>query len=224
MKIKKVTSFVLIFIIWFFCISSAYGLSINISWVTSTWTWSNNSIITFWKSPNELNYVSIWDNSEIIWNYFEWYYYDRNFWYFKLNWSEDKTKNVKISWITNKCSWSYWYKLSWKAYSENIWYIDFAYNNSTFVYYCMDTKTLHWYAYSDIIWKQNFEWIWFNIVINWGISTNSNNDLFVNDSSMILFLNSDDLTQKQKKSINFWEKSSLEYWEERIFYIFKPKK
>ena len=131
-------------------------------------TWANGSKVEFtpnwtsWTSYATI-YVNFWDNSSIIWNYFKWYYYDSVYWFFKLNWSNDESKNVRIVNSTTKCSDWYWYKLWWYAWSENFWFINFSYNKDYFVYYCLKDKKLHWYAYMKDVWFQNFEWIDFEI-------------------------------------------------------------
>jgi len=134
---------------------------------TSTTPWSFNSIVSFtwtiidWK---QWYYINDGENSAVIWNYFKWYYFDSLHWYFKLDWSSNKNENVRIVDSTNKCSNSYWYKLAWKAYSENAWYIDFNYNNDTYVYWCRSDKKLHWFAYNKYTWYQNFDWVSIDVI------------------------------------------------------------
>lgn len=214
-------AFSLIILSWVMVYASQ---SIEITKQTSTWVWSNSSNITFsidsytWSTK----YINHNDDSEIIWNYFEWYYYDNYMWFFKLNWSADTTKNVKIISSTNKCVWGYWYKIWWYAYSNHYWLIDFDYNNDIFVYYCTIDNKLHWYAYLETIWFQNFEWIKIENISPANIAVNSNNPFFVNDSSMILL--TDYKESNWELSVVDWEKKNIHYWDESIFYIFKPKK
>ncbi len=158
--------------------------------------WANGSIQEFtpnWTSWT--NFATFYNNkknnSSIIWNFLSWYYYDSVYWFFKLDWSSDESKNVRIVDSTDKCPW-YWYKLGWYAYSENFWFVDFSYDNNIFVYYCIDNTVsewgyLKWYAYLENIWFQNFDWIKFSIkpeVVNNSALINDENN-FVNDNTEI---------------------------------------
>ena len=218
-KIQKYIIFTLISIIW---ISIAYWSfqSLQITSQQATNSWSYNSKIEI-KSSSWAYYINNRNNSSIIWNYFEWYYYDSLYWIFKLNWSSDINKNVRIVSWTNKCSSWYWYNLWWKAYSKYAGYIDFSW-----VYYCLSDKKLHWKAYSKFIWYQSFEGIWFEIITkaqaNAILETNS---WFLNDSKDIL--NKEKIKWKQKTNSNAW--SFKIWWDEfkiddtkgSIFYIIK---
>lgn len=183
--------------------------------------WSNNSQVSFtWTTDKEWYYVNNKENSAIINNYFEWYYFDNLYWFFKLNWSSDKYKNVRIVDSTWKCSTWYWYKLWWKAYSENGGYIDFNYGLNTFVYYCLDTWTLHWSAYSSYIWYQSFEWISISVVNSITDLTNNVNKktVFENDSSHINEPTSSNPTWFTKLG---WDIYQIDVTKESIFYIVK---
>lgn len=185
----------------------------------STSVWSNNSIISFtWTATKEWYYINNEDNSAIIGNYFEWYYFDSLFWFFKLDWSANQYENVRITDSTDACTTWYWYKLWWKAFSEQAWYIDFDYNSSTFVYYCLDDGKLHGTAFSDYIWFQDFEWIWVSIV-------NSITDLTQNVSDS-LFMNDTTTVNISSSSLDWietlwWNITQTDVYKESIFYIVK---
>jgi hypothetical protein len=129
---------------------------------TSTSKGSNNSEITF-SNKSTTYYINKDNNNSPIWDYLKWYYYDSKFWFFRLDWSDTKTKNTRIIWNTDKCSSGNWYKFWGFAYSKYVWYIKFDYNSDIFVYYCENDNKLHWYWYSKHLWFQAFEWIWFKI-------------------------------------------------------------
>ncbi len=152
---------------------------------------SNNSLVSFltgWN--NDPQYINAGNNSTVIGNYFSWYYYDSVYGFFRLDWdlSGDVKNNVHVSWSTSKCDSWYGYKIWGYAYSENFWFIDFDYNSSTYVYYCIDDKKMHGYAYSDLIWFQNFEWIWFEIITRPidTLAETTTNTWFVNDTTNVV--------------------------------------
>jgi len=134
---------------------------------SSSWLWSNNSVISteFFARPSGSGayYMNRWNNSSVIWNYFEGFYYDSILGYFELDWSNNLNENVRIISSTWICSGSYGYKLWWYAYSPAYWYMDFDYNDDTFVYYCEEDRFLRWHAYNVFSWFQNFEGIAFDI-------------------------------------------------------------
>ena len=134
---------------------------------SATWLWSNNSVISTENYPRPSGsgayYINKWNNSSIIGNYFEWYYYDSVFGYFKVDQSPNQSENVRIVGSTWICPSDYGYRLGGYSYSEDFGYIDFDYDSNTFVYYCVDDWELHWYAYSSLLWYQNFEGITFDI-------------------------------------------------------------
>ena len=223
-KAFKITMVLILVLIFSFVFWDT--ISHIIPYQLSSSTWSSSSEISFstWSSTNsDTNYINAWDNSSIIWNYFNWYYYDSVLGFFKLNWSSDKSKNVHISNSTSRCSSGYWYKFSWYAYSTYYGFINFAYSNSIFVYYCESDKKLHWYAYSEHNWFQNFEDIWFNIVpAVWGTIVNNSSSLFVNDITEI-----DNEDSFSWSSSNYdhetigWDRINIEDTDESIFYIIK---
>ncbi len=189
-----------------------------------TLAWASKVIVT--NEPlKPTTYINAGNNSTVIWNYLAWYYYDSIFWYFRLDWSNDKSKNVRIIESTERCTTGYGYKLWGKAKSSNspsgedtAWYIDFDYSDSTFVYYCESDQSLHWKAYSETLWFQDFEWIWFQIITEWNteFSTGASN-VFVNDTSQL------DTVSSGSYSIDtiLWEQFKFDTSEESIFYIFK---
>ncbi len=134
---------------------------------SSTGLWSNNSVISteFYARPSWSGayYINRWNNSSVIWNYFEGFYYDSILWYFELDWSNNQNENVRIIGSTSLCPNSYWYKLWGYSYSPHFWYMDFDFNQNTFVYYCEEDSSLRWYAYNSFNWFQNFAWIEFDI-------------------------------------------------------------
>ena len=214
---------------------AATGIELLISQQSSTNQGSNHSTISFstgWITKFTY-YVNDWNNSTIIWNYLKWYYYDSVFWYFRLDWSTDKTKNVRIVWTTSKC-WSWvWYKLWGKAkgvYSIwgtdywSAWYIDFDYNSSTFVYYCESDKKLHWKWYSRWIWYQDFEWIWFEILVDWNSTTAFTwaTDIFLNDNTDVDMIKSFTWSNSNAWIDKLlWERYNFDATKESIFYIIK---
>jgi hypothetical protein len=107
--------------------------------------------------------VNKWDNSSIIWNYFTGLYYDSVLWFFKTDWSNNASENVRIVDSTSKCPSGYWYKLWGFAKSEDFWFVDFDYNSNIFVYYCVSDGSLHGFSYSLNNWFQNFEGISFEV-------------------------------------------------------------
>lgn len=222
-KIKKFletniyATIILFFFIWsVFWAYNSYIISPQIS----TQLWSYDSSISFtWSVWNEWYYVNDKDNSAIIWNYFKGYYYDSLFWFFKLDWSSNAGDNVRIIGSTTKCVNWYWYKLWGKAYSQVSWYIDFGYDNNTFVYYCLSDKKLHWTAYWKYIWYQSFDWIQIDVSVDVpSLVEKVKNDLFRNDTTNIE--NSTILSQDEIKSL-WWNLIQIDDTKESIFYIIK---
>ena len=150
---------------------------------TSSWLGSNNSQI---QVNNNISYVNKGNNSSIIGNYFTGYYYDTILWFFKMDWSEDQSQNVRIISSTSACPVGYGYKFWGYAYSNTFGFIDFDYNSNVFVYYCMQDKKMRGYAYSTSLGFQNFSWISFDIET---VGTNSGSVsgtwFFTNDTSNI---------------------------------------
>ena len=242
-KIKKIFKknmipiLFLFFTMWtVFWAFTSYSIPIQ----SSSWTWSNWSIISFsWSYSSwyyiknwlledisltvsivgSWFYVNSWDNSSIIWNYFKWYYYDSLYWYFKLDRSNNTYDNVRVIGSTTLCSSGYWYKLWWKAYSEVSGYINFNHSLSRFVYYCLDDEKLHWYAYWKYIWYQNFEWIWLSFVNDIAdLFQNNNSNKFDNDTSII---NVSREFIEEELDLLWWEINQVDPSRESIFYIIK---
>lgn len=158
----------------------------------SSWLWSNNSEISTELYPRPSGsgayYINKWNNSSIIWNYFEGYYYDSVLWYFQFDWSVNQSENVRVVGSTSECSDSYWYKLGGYSYSPSFWYVDFDYDEDIYVYYCEDEGFLRWYAYNSFTWFQNFTWITFDIGTTSDIVSDPPewDDTFVNSSTDVL--------------------------------------
>ena len=220
---KKIFFYFFITILVF--ISSAYAddIKTKINYTSSvTWTTYLVNYFSTWNvSLSWTYYYNKDNNSDVIGDYFWWYYYNTWHWFFKMDWDLSGLLNVKIQSTTNLCP-TYWYKLSWLS-KGNSWYVNFSYNSGTFVYYCLDDWKLHWKAYSKIYWLQNFEWIKFPLkdkssvtLLTWA-SIPISDTIFLNDTSPFLLK---DYLDKDKN----WEKKSIKYWSESIFYIFKPKK
>ncbi len=76
---------------------------------TSTSFGSNSGQISF--LTNTVYYINKNNDSEAVGNYFSGSYYESQFGFFRLNWSEDMSKNVRIVGSTNKCPSGYGYKL-----------------------------------------------------------------------------------------------------------------
>lgn len=186
--------------------------------------WSNNSLNSFSTGGTEKStyYINQWDNSDILWDYFSWFYYNSLYGFFQLDWSSDITKNVKVVWSTDMCSSWYGYKLGWGAKSETVGLIDFDYSDTVFVYYCVNDGLLHGKAYSNVIWYQSFEWLSFDILPEFTSSLldATNDKIFVNNSTTIF----SNLKITNKSTPQIAKKEAIDYGEESIFYIWKSKK
>ncbi len=188
--------------------------------------WSSSSLISFTVEPGELPaaaYINKWNNSTIIWNYFQWYYYDDMFGFFKLDWSSNANDNVRVVSATSKCTSSYGYKLWWYAYSADFWFIDFDHNKDIFVYYCEADKQLYGYGYSKTLWFQNFTWIEFEIIPNvQTIVENTSTWVFVNDSTRIESIQTyTGTTSNFDYNSIWWDINEFDTTKESIFYIIK---
>ena len=189
---------------------------------------SNSVIITssgFGVDPDNKKtlYYNLWDNSSAIWNYFAGYYHDTVLGFFILNWSPLSSNNVKITGGTNLCSSGYGYKLWGYAYSKTVGFINFAYNSSIYVYYCVSDGKLHGFAYNKYSWFQNFEGIAFNLfptISN--TSTTNSNWLFVNDVTKLTTPTAYTWANSNTKSGVIWgDNASLDDTQEQQFYIIK---
>lgn len=187
-------------------------------------TWSNGSFVTTGTGTSEVAYINKWNNSTVVGNYFQWYYYDTQLGFFRLDWSTDTSENVRIIGSTGACPTWYWYKLGWYAYSDSAGFIDFDYNSTIFVYYCEVDKELHGFAYSDMVGFQNFEWIGFEIIPNIGTIADIDTGtwVFVNDVTSI-----NDIVTFTGATSNYDYNTiggdivNLDATEESIFYIIK---
>ncbi len=205
-KIKNIFSSFLVFFIFsqiVFALDNENILS------TSSNMLGNTYFSTWWIDTKYYNKDT---NSDVVWDYLWWYYYNKNYWFFQLDWSADKLQNVRIIWSTSKCSSWYWYRFDWYAQSKIGWLIDFGYNKDTYVYYCLSDKRLYWKAYFPAVWEISFDWILLEIL---PISTtptvnNSKDSFFVNNYSNLFYVN--------------FEEKWVKYWAESVFYIWKPKK
>ncbi len=190
---------------------------------SSPWSYNSEILISTWSTSYQTQYINAWNNSTVIWNYFKGYYYDSVFGFFKLDWSPDRWKNVHIWGSTNKCATGYGYRLAWRAYSQNAWYIDFYPTTTTFVYYCESDWKLHWKAYSKAIGFQSFEWIEFAIITQWITDTETTGTwIFVNDNTTIdiqeVFTGSNSNVSIDEM---LWEDVKFDAQDESIFYIVK---
>lgn len=189
---KKLAFLLITFVVVFFSgVSFADNVSHIFTWQSATSNGSNNSLIsvgapyTSWSDT--LKYINKWENSSIIWNYFEGYYYDSIYGYFKVDHLPNKQENIRITWATSKCPTGYWYKLWWYAYSDYYGFIDFDYNSNVFVYYCLSDWVLHWHAYNETLWFQNFEGITFPIKVEpTRVAELTSTGVFINDESQII--------------------------------------
>lgn len=206
--------------LWFSIVYATWSTK-YLSYDKADFVWANGSEIEFSVVPDGNSFATYYtnreDNSSIIWNYFSGYYYDSVYWFFKLDWNSSwNSNNVRIINSTDKCDW-YWYKLGWYAYSENFWFVDFSYNDTYFVYYCVNDKELHWYAYLENIWFQSFEWIWFEIIPE--VVSDANiieSDDFVNDNTEITNPNYDNPEQ-----VIHWNIQHIKDTDWSVFYIIK---
>lgn len=196
---------------------------------TATSSGSNNSII----SVNEnLEYVNKGNDSSVVWNYFQWYYYDSMLWFFRTDWSTNPNQNVRVTSSTSRCPVGYWYRLWWYAYSSTFWFIDFDYNSDIFTYYCVQDKRLYWYAYSSSAGFQNFSGITFEIETNSNnIANISGTGYFTNDGSQLTTApvapGNETAPKWESVNSNFtsntiqFDKIEFESLQESLFYIIK---
>ncbi len=183
---------------------------------------SNNAQITFsYTGWSETYYVEQGGNSTILWNYFKWYYYDSMMGFFQLDWSSNPNKNVSITNSTSKCGTSYGYKLWGYAYNPYYGFIDFDYNFSTFVYYCVGDKKLHGYGYNKYVWFQSFEGIGFELYPStWALLGTTNSNLFVNDTSNINQVNQSSWSNSNYSNNGIWgDIFNIDDTKESVIYI-----
>jgi len=184
---------------------------------------SNGSVIQTGAGTSEVAYVNKWNNSTVVGNFFQGYYYDTLLGFFRLDWSSNVSENVSIVGSTWACPSGYGYKLWGYAYSETAGLIDFDYSGSVFVYYCEVDKSLHGFAYSDIAWLQNFEGIGFEIIPNiWTIAEVTGTWIFVNDVTNIVdIVTYTWATSNYDYNVIWGDVVNLDATEESIFYIIK---
>ncbi len=181
----------LTFVLSFSIVLALDEVAENITNQSATATGSNNSVVIFLTGwTDDPQYINAWNNSTVIWNYFRGYYYDSVYGYFQLDWDDsgDIANNVHITGSTDRCSSGYGYKIGWYAYSEYYGFVDFNYDSSVYVYYCLSDQSMYGHAYSELVWFQNFEWIWFEILttpINTTPETTTST-WFVNDRTNII--------------------------------------
>ena len=227
MKKIKNTSFQkwkLILAILMLSFSTAYGaekLSDEIGTQDATQNGSNNSLVQFYNDNDsyDANYYNQQDNSTIIGNFLEWFYYDSLYGMFEMDWSTEQDNNVRIISSTPACATGYWYKFWWYAKSDMIGLINFNFSDSTYVYYCEDDQMLHGYAYSAYAWFQSFEWIQFTINPTVEeVETATWSTIFLNDTTKISQPN---IWNQNTNTFIGWDIIELDDDKETIFYIIK---
>ena len=87
-----------------------------------------------------------------------------------------------------------------------MWYIDFNYNSTVFVYYCEDDSKIHWDSYSTNLWKQNLGWIKIEIKDKKVITKIEDNLDISNNTNTIENNNS-------IKQNNNWNNYSIWWWD-----------
>lgn len=193
MKYAPYYNYKVFFSIFVFLVSGifmAFGLDIDPQFVTSSG--SNNSHIYFstgGTASGTTSYINKDNDSDTIGNYFQGYYYDTQFGFFKLDWNTgDTSQNVHVVSTTDKCS-GVGYKFAGYAQSDSAGYIKFDHDATNFVYYCTSDKKLHGWAYSEHLGFQSFEGITFEIIAladNPQSLTSTSDPFFVNNKSLIL--------------------------------------
>lgn len=217
-KIKNIFSILLFFTV---CTQIVFALDDENILSTSSNISDNTYFSTWWIYTKYYNKDT---NSDIVWDYLWGHYYNKNYWFFQLDWSADKLQNVRIIWSTSKCSSWYWYRFDWYAKSETWWFIDFWYDKDTYVYYCVWDKRLYWKAYFPAVWEISFDGILLEILPPSATPTvNNSKDAFFVNNTTIIFWNTD--WNNYNTDINLsWEKKWAKYWAESVFYIWKQKK
>ncbi len=179
-------------------------LIVDISWWQSSDNLSGMWTRSMTVSDGDLRYMNKDNDSSIPQDFFSWYYYDPAYGSFKMDSWADKNKNVHVSWETTAlCGGDFtWYKLEWYAYNPDFGFIDFYYNNDTFVYLCIPNNensiqsgSLYGYAYSPYIGFQNFD----------GISLDPSVDLWNEHRSKGRFLKVDGIVSSQNSNELIWD-------------------
>lgn len=227
--LKKNISKILAFISFLFLIHIWYVYAEDVvaevfSAQTSSASGSNNSRISVW---NYLSYINKRNNSTIIWNYLSGYYYDDFNGFFKTNWSTNPAENVSIIGSIDSCGSSYGYKLWGYSYNDQVWFVDFDYSPTIFVYYCVDDNSLHGYGYSTHVWFQNFEWITFTIEVSpttpqllWSSTwfINGSTSIWINTPVVPIWQATDSNVSSNTIQADLFEFDSAD---ETLFYIIK---
>lgn len=188
---KRIMKKYLAFIVLAFLVpisSQVWSFDDIASTFTSQTSISSGSNASQIQVNEDLSYVNKWNNSSVIWNSLQGYYHDSVLWYFKVNWSQTASQNVRIVGSTSLCTNSYGYKLWGYSYSEYYGFMDFDYSDEIFVYYCDSSKSLQGYAYNSDLWLQSFEWITFDIEVKPTTIAQLpvNNLIFVNDATKLI--------------------------------------
>jgi len=188
---------------------------------TATGTGSNNSIVEI--TTNDADYINKGNNSTVIGNYFNGYYYDSIYGFFQLDKLKATGENVRIVGSTSACGTGYGYKLWGYAYSNYFGFMDFNYNSSIFVYYCESDKKLHGYAYNEDLGFQNFEGIGFEIIPSVStVAEVSGTGVFVNDTTELTTIQTfTGSTSNFDYNSILWDTANLDATQESIFYIIK---
>lgn len=210
-----------------FSLSIAHALdtiSQNITPQSATTSGGNGNTVWFSTGTTAtgtqyyVQYVNRDNDSSTVNNYLAGYYYDTQFGFFRLDWDASTPfNNVHIIDSTDRCTTGYGYKLGGFARGEDAGFLDFNYDNSTFVYYCESDQKLHGYAYNLDLGLQSFEGISFNIsATGTGIASLSTgtDPFFVNNNSILLLPNIEQTSVEGDISSSDWGKSA-------IFYIIK---
>jgi hypothetical protein len=222
MKKSKNKKFFLTKIILFILLSSFFtGVVywIDVIWdyikkQSALWKGTNNNQVTF-SQQKTTYYINKWDDNILEWNNFVWYYYDHIYWFFRLDWSANNNENIHISsdTVNSTIDWcTEWLKLKWKAYSKNVWFIDFNYSTSNYVYYCKDNDTLYWKSYSNTLWSQTFNWIEIEKIVNNNeINSILDNKWISNDTNRIVE-DTNNYSNQNWENLNiwWWDKYTLE--------------
>lgn len=195
---------------------------------SSTGSGSNGSVIMVGTggvsadgtATGMVEYVNKDDDQTMFGNYLRGYYYDTQLGFFKLDWSENPSDNVRFVASTTKCASGYGYSLGGYAYGQDGGLIDFDYSSDISVYYCENDKKLHGYAYSVDAGFQSFEGIsleaWSGgYRANFALS--GEDPYFINNSTMLL---SSIPPELQATAIQ-GETQSRSWGVETIFYIVK---
>ena len=200
-------SFIVIF-------SSVYAADPSYPFTSQTATSSGSSWSEI-STNSSLSYVNKWNNSSVVGNYFTGTYYDSMLWFFTTDWSSNELENVRVVGSTNACDDSYGYKIGGYAFSTYFWFIDFDYDDSIFVYYCLDDGMLHGYWYNGDLGFQSFEWIVFDILADPDTNPEDpdESDAFVNEGSNI--------TNEEGTRTVWPDIIEFEATQESLFYIIK---